>query len=96
MFLLLKTLYFAKSKTKTPNPYNMARNYEPLVQVGFRTKKEIKEKIAEIAETQGKSVSEYLADVIESIFGSENENKQDFEKIAQERAKRLSGVGKML
>jgi len=46
----------------------MARNYEALVQVGFRTKKEVKEKISESANKAGKGVSEYLANIIEYIF----------------------------
>jgi predicted DNA-binding protein len=46
----------------------MARNYEALVQVGFRTKKEVKEKISKLANKAGKGTSEYLANIIEYIF----------------------------
>jgi len=80
----------------------MARNYEALVQVGFRTKKEVKERIAELASDQDKTISEYLGDIIDSIFGDGNESenadkdkkKEALKKLAQERANRLSNLRK--
>jgi predicted DNA-binding protein len=61
----------------------MARNYEALVQVGFRTKKEVKEKISESANKAGKGVSEYLANIIENVFNSKNDIENVFNSNEQ-------------
>jgi flagellar biosynthesis/type III secretory pathway protein FliH len=59
---------------KNQNHVFMARNYEPLVQVGFRTKKEVKEKIMEQAQKDDKGISEYLATFFENIFENGQKN----------------------
>jgi len=76
----------------------MARNYEALVQVGFRTKKEVKEKISESANKAGKGVSEYLANIIENIFDIENitETPQETPKNDQKTPKNDSELASKL
>jgi hypothetical protein len=59
----------------------MARHYEPLVQVGFRTKKEVKEKIVEFATKENKGMSEYLAERVEQMFDSPTPN--ELEKLKE-------------
>jgi hypothetical protein len=69
----------------------MARHYEALVQVGFRTKKEVKEKISESANKAGKGMSEYLANFVENIFGSDSptETPQEAPKNDNELASKM-------
>jgi len=76
----------------------MARNYEALVQVSFRTKKEVKEKISEYANKAGKGMSEYLANTIENVLGLDEpiETLQETLKNSQEILKNNSELASKL
>jgi predicted DNA-binding protein len=76
----------------------MARNYEALVQVGFRTKKEVKEKISEYANKAGKGMSEYLANIVENVFSLDEpiETLQETLKNSQEILKNNSELDSKL
>jgi predicted DNA-binding protein len=76
----------------------MARNYEALVQVSFRTKKEVKEKISKLANKAGKRTSEYLANIIGDILDLDEpiETLQETLKNSQEVLKNNSELDSKL